>query len=217
MVLILCPVFALPPEGPLAQISSRPGGLSARPGGLSARPGGLSAAEFRGEIEGAETIEVSFTKITKIKGSEKSFQVNGKIYYRKTPLFFRVELPAEALLIDAKSRKRLVKKYNEIYVDEWRGGNPLFMYFDLPGGVYESGSLLTGDNSAASSVVFTASRADDRIEAIYDRDEKMLKSIKVENPVMETFTEIKAWRENVEISSGVFEFPRGAKIIDMRK
>ena len=41
-----CPIFARPPAGPLAQISS----------------GTDPAGEFRGEIEGAKTIEVSFRK-----------------------------------------------------------------------------------------------------------------------------------------------------------
>ena len=223
-LLTLSPVFALPPEGPLAQISSS---------SPTVRSGGFAAAEFRAEIEGAETIEVSFIKTTRIKGSEKSFPADGKIYYVKEPLLFRAELPSETLQIDGKTRKRFVKKYNEIYIDEWSGGNPLFMYFDIPGGVYESDSSRTprrtfspgrlpagrqGYNTSASSyVVFSAQRDGDKIEAVYDKAEKMLKSVKVENAVMETFTEIKSWEKNKEISPEVFDFPRGAKRIDMRK
>ncbi len=197
------PVFALPPAGQLKQISLAAEGAP----GLKVRD---PAAEFRREIEDAETIEVSFRKTTRIKGSKKSFPVSGKIYYIKEPLLFRAELPAEALQIDGKTRKRFVKKHNEIYIDEWHGGNPLFMYFDIPGGVYEGGS-------SSSCIVFCAQRDGDKIEAVYDRKEKMLKSIKVENPVMETFTEIESWNTNAEISSDVFTFPRDAKRIDMRK
>ncbi len=187
-------VFALPPAGPLAQISSVTD----------------PAAEFRRGIEVAETIEVSFKKTMKIKDSEKSFMEKGKIYYKKEPLIFRAELPGEVLQIDGKTRKRLVKKHNEIYIDDWTGGNPLFMYFDIPGGVHESGST-------SSCVVFFAEKDADTIEAVYDRDKKMLKSLKVANPVMETFTEIELWKTNGEIPSGIFAFPREAKRIDMRK
>ncbi|MBU3956129.1 hypothetical protein KJ633_06670 [bacterium] len=189
-----CPIFALPPAGPLAQISS------------AADPAG----EFRSDIDGSETIEVSFRKIMKIKGSEKSFIENGKIYYKKEPLLFRAELPGEALQIEGKARKRFVKKHNEIYIDDWTGGNPLFVYFDIPGGVYEAGS-------SSACIVFCAERDGDKIEAIYGRKEKMLKSVKVENPIMETFTEIESWVKNAEIPPEVFAFPRGAKRIDMRK
>jgi len=200
-LLTASPVFALPPTGPLSQISS------------ASDP----AAEFRRGIEGAETIEVSFKKTMKIKDSEKSFIEKGKIYYRKEPLLFRAELLGETLQIDSETRKRLVKKHNEIYIDGWAGGNPLFMYFDIPGGVYESGSLHHGAPSASACVVFSAMRDGDKIEAVYDRDKKMLKSLKVVNPVMETFTEIESWKKNGEIPPGVFAFPRGAKRIDMRK
>jgi len=190
------------PSGPLKQISA-------------AVPD--PAMELREAIESAATIEVSFEKTMEIKDSEKSFITKGKIYYRKDPLLFRAELPSEVLQIDAKSRKRLVKKHNEIYIDDWSGQNPILMYFDIPGGVCESGTSSPGADQAPTLVVFRAGRDGDEIEAIYDRKEKMLKSVKVENSVMITFTEIKSWKKNAKIAPGVFDFPRGAKIIDMRK
>lgn len=226
-VLLLClalsPVFAEMPSGPLKQMAvstATPAGIPdpARPGhARQQRLGALSAAELRAEIESASTIEVSFEKTMEIKDSEKSFITEGKIYYRKDPLLFRAEMPSEVLQLDADSRKHLVKKYKEIYVDEWSGGNPLLMYFDIPGGFYESSDAPRGEDADPALLIFRADRDGDEIEAIYDRKEKMLKSVRVENAVMTTFTEIKSWKKDVPIAPGIFDFPRGAKIIDMRK
>ena len=214
-VLTLSPVSAEMPSGPLKQMSEGEGASSAVADTTERIPD--PAMELREAIESAATLEVSFEKTMEINDSEKSFITKGKIYYRKDPLLFRAELPSEVLQIDAKSRKRLVKKHNEIYIDDWFGKNPILMYFDIPGGVYESGTSLPGAGQDPSRVVFRAGRDGDEIEAIYDRKEKMLKSVKVENSVMRTFTEIKSWKKNAKIAPGVFDFPRGAKIIDMRK
>ncbi|MFH1956956.1 MAG: hypothetical protein ABIJ15_00590 [bacterium] len=168
-------------------------------------------AAFRNLINGSKTVFVRFTKSQKLKGSEKAFVEEGKIYYRKSPMLFKLEMPSETILIKEKTIERFLPKFNEKYVNDWDGRNPFFLYLDIPDGVIEV------KKSSSNIVDIQVIRDNGTVKICYDKTKKNIKSIREENPVCLWQTEVEAFETDVVFEKGVFDLPGDVKVVDLRK
>jgi len=166
---------------------------------------------FRNLISGATTVFVRFTKSQKLKGSEKTFSVEGKIYYRNSPMVFKLEMPSETVLIKEKTIERFVPKFNEKYVSGWDGRNPFFQYLDIPAGIVEV------KKSSSDIVNMQVIRENGTVEICYDKNRKIITSIREENPVSVAVTEVVEFKTNVVLGKDVFDLPGNVKTVDLRK
>ena len=166
---------------------------------------------FRELINGSKTVFVRFTKSQKLKGSEKAFLEEGKIYYRKSPMIFKLEMPSETVLIKEKTIERFVPKFNEKYVNDWDGRNPFFLYLDIPDGVIEV------KKSSSNIVNMVVRRDNGTMEICYDKIKKNIKSIREENPVCLWQTEVGAFETDVVFEKDAFDLPGDVRTVDLRK
>jgi len=177
--------------------------------------------EFKENIETAETFYAQFFKKTVVSDSQKVLSDWGEIFYEKKPMRFMLKMPEEQALIENGLMKRYIKKYNEIYVSVWEGGNPVFKYLDIP----------TGDTSAVTPVtefsneereqvpykILNFKTEDEDVQICYDTTTHMIKKISVANPLARTETEIVKYVKNGRLKKGVFSLPKKARVVDLRK
>jgi len=168
-------------------------------------------AAFRNLINGSETVFVRFTKSQKLKGSGKAFIEEGKIYYRSSPMLFKLEMPSETILIKEKTIERFLPKFNEKYLNTWDGRNPFFLYLDIPDGVIDV------KKSSSNIMVLQVIRDNGTVEICYDKTRKNIKSIREENPVCLWQTTVEVFETDVVFEKGVFDLPGDGKTVDLRK
>lgn len=166
---------------------------------------------FRNLISTSKTIFIKFTKSQQLKGSEKIFKEDGKIYYQSSPMLFKIELPSEIILIKEKTIERFIPKFNEKYVNSWDGRNPFFQYIDIPDGDVEV------KHSSSNVVNITVRRGSETIEICYDKNRNIIKSIRTETPVSVMETKVKVFKRDVDFGKEVFNLPENCKTVDLRK
>lgn len=166
---------------------------------------------FRNLISTSKTIFIKFTKSQQLKGSEKIFKEDGKIYYQSSPMLFKIELPSEIILIKEKTIERFIPKFNEKYVNSWDGRNPFFQYIDIPDGDVEV------KHSSSNVVNITVRRGSETIEICYDKNRNIIKSIRTETPVSVMEIKVKVFKRDVDFGKEVFNLPENCKTVDLRK
>lgn len=166
---------------------------------------------FRNLISTSKTIFIKFTKSQQLKGSEKIFKEDGKIYYQSSPMLFKIELPSEIILIKEKTIERFIPKFNEKYVNSWDGRNPFFQYIDIPDGDVEV------KHSSSNVVNITVRRGSETIEICYDKNRNIIKSIRTESPVSVMEIKVKVFKRDVDFGKEVFNLPENCKTVDLRK
>jgi len=152
----------------------------------------------------ARTITIEFKRIRKLKETGRTFADTGKIFYTKKPLQFKLVLPDEILILKEETLYRIVPDFEEIYVENWKGENPILSYFSLlkkakeiEKGVYEI-------------------KEEDTSKRIYLDERGFIKKIVTENPL--TFFEImiEKFSINDRIKKSEFNLPEMKKV-DLRK
>jgi len=164
--------------------------------------GGLN--QVKEKILNAHSISIEFKRSRKLKETGRTFTDTGRIFYTKKPLQFKLVLPDEILILKEKTLYRIVPDFEEIYIENWDGNNPILSYF----------SLLKKAKEVKRNVYEI--KEDDTVKKIYLDEKGFIRKITTENPLMIFEIAIEKFSINGRIKKSEFKIPEMKKV-DLRR